>query len=46
MSDLVAATVREILSGPDPDVSVKTLKITDGIRGVTRAARQSCDDGT
>ena len=42
----VAATVREILGGPEPDVSVKTLTITDGILGMTRAANQECGDGT
>ena len=43
---IVAATVREILGDLDPNVSVKTLAITGGVLGVTRAAKEECDDGT
>ena len=39
-------TVREILGELEPHVSVKTLTITDGILGMTHAAKQECDDGT
>ena len=46
MSKIVAPTVREILGEPEPSASVRTLTITDGILGVTHAAKQECDDGT
>ena len=45
MSKIVGATVREILGDPDSSVSVRTLTITDGILGMTHAAKQECDDG-
>ena len=46
MSKNVAATVCDILGGPEPGVSLKTLTITDGILGMTHAAKQECGDGT
>ena len=46
VSKIVAATVREILGEPEPDVSVKSLTITDGILRMTHASKQECDDGT
>ena len=46
VSKIVAPTVREILGEPEASASVRTLTITDGILGVTHAAKQECDDGT
>ena len=43
---MVAATVGEILGEPEPNVSVKTLTIIDGILRITHAATQECDNGT
>ena len=40
----VAATDREILGEPEPNVSVKTQTFTDGILGMRHAA-QECDNG-
>ena len=46
VSKIAAATVREILGEPEPDVSVKSLTIIDGILRMMHAAKQECDDGT
>ena len=46
VSKIVAATVREILGESEPNVSVKTLTITDGILGMTDGAKQECGNGT
>ena len=46
VSKNAATPVREILGEPEPDVSVKSLTIIDGILRMTHAAKQECDDGT
>ena len=46
VSKIAAATLREILGEAEPDVSVKSLTITDGILRMTHTAKQDCDDGT
>ena len=40
---MLAATVCEMLGEPEPDVSVKSLAITDGILRMTHAAKQECN---
>ena len=46
VSKIASATVRENLGEAEPDVSVKSLTITDGILRMTHAAKQECGDGT